>query len=325
MSITAFASHLPRRVLVTGGAGFVGSHIVDQLLADGQRVLVVDNLSTGRATNVPDECAFALVDIADSTLWTVVQQFRPQAVVHAAAQASVPVSVGQPQADARANVMGTLNLIQASLAAGVEQLVYANTGGALYGRPRRLPIDESHPVEPISPYGLSKWTAEQYLRLLGGGKLAVKVLRLANVYGPRQSPDTEAGVISVFASRMLDGLPVTIHGDGEQTRDFVFVRDVARAAEAALSTPGQFTAHISSGAGTSVNEVFERVATATGYRRRPSYGPARTGDIRDSVLSNALAERLLGWSPETTLAAGIGETAAWMRSGVEAEAAAVAG
>lgn len=325
MSITAFTSHLHRRVLVTGGAGFVGSHIVDRLLADGHRVLVVDNLSTGRTTNVPDECAFALVDIADSALWTVMQQFRPQAVVHAAAQASVPVSVGQPQADARANVMGTLNLVQASLAAGVEQLVYVNTGGALYGRPRYLPIDESHPVEPISPYGLSKWTAEQYLRLLGDGKIAVKVLRLANVYGPRQSPDTEAGVISVFASRMLDRLPVTIHGDGSQTRDFVFVGDVARAAEAALSTPGEPTVHVSSGAGTSVREVFGFVAAETGYRNGPLFGPARPGDIRDSVLSNGLAGRVLGWSPETPLAAGIAETVAWMRLGMEAPVAAVAG
>ncbi len=313
------------RVLVTGGAGFVGSHIVDALLAEGHRVLVVDNLSTGRTTNVPDSCAFALLDIADSSLWSVMQQFRPHAVVHAAAQASVPVSVGQPQADARANIMGTLNLIQASLQSGVQQFVYVNTGGALYGRPRYLPIDESHPVEPISPYGLSKWSAEQYLRLLAGGRMAVKVLRLANVYGPRQSADTEAGVISVFAARMLDGLPVTIHGDGMQSRDFVFVGDVARAAVLALAAPGEFTVHISSGIGTTVRDVFDLVAKRAWYPREPQFGPAREGDIRHSVLANRLARQLLGWRPAWSIERGIDETVGWMNAGVEAAVAAGGG
>lgn len=325
MSVTSFSSHPNHRVLVTGGAGFVGSHIVDALLAKGHEVLVVDNLSTGRSANLPQECEFQLLDIADSALWPAMQRFRPEAVIHAAAQASVPVSVGQPQADARANIMGTLNLIQASLAAEVGQFVYVNTGGALYGRPRELPISETHPVEPISPYGLSKWTAEQYVRLLSGSRMTGKVLRLANVYGPRQSADTEAGVISVFASRMLDGLSITIHGDGQQTRDFVFVRDVARAAQLALTTPGEFTVHISSAIGTTVAEVFSQVATATGYRREPFFGPAREGDIRHSVLSNTLARELLGWRPLWTLAEGIAETTAWMGAGVEAAAVAAGG
>lgn len=321
MTITSFSSHLHGRVVVTGGAGFVGSHIVDALLQAGNRVLVVDNLSTGRATNVPDDCPLALVDIADSSLWKSMQEFRPRAVVHAAAQASVPVSVGQPQADARANIMGTLNLVQASLASGVEQFVYVNTGGALYGRPQYLPIDERHPVRPVSPYGLSKWTAEQYLGLFSEAGMAVKVLRLANVYGPRQSPDTEAGVISVFASRMLDGLPVTIHGDGTQTRDFVYVGDVARAVELALAVPGQFTVHVSSGSATTVLEVFRRVREVTGYRGEPEFGPSRAGDIRESVLANALARRLLGWTPSWSLGTGIEATVEWLRS---AETAALA-
>lgn len=289
-------------------------------------MLVVDNLSTGRTTNVPDECAFALVDIADSTLWTVMQQFRPQAVVNAAAQASVPVSVGQPQADARANVMGTLNL-GPGIAGGRGRATGVREHRRAPVRPAEIPPDRRvAPREPISPYGLSKWTAEQYLRLLGDGKIAVKVLRLANVYGPRQSPDTEAGVISVFASRMLYRLPVTIHGDGSQTRDFVFVGDVARAAEAALSTPGEPTVHVSSGAGTSVREVFGFVAAETGYRNSPLFGPARAGDIRESVLSNGLARRWpSGGAPEMPLADGIAETVAWMRLGMEAPVAAVAG
>ncbi len=315
-----------QRILVTGGAGFVGSHIVDALHTAGHHVLVVDNLSTGRVTNVSDGTPFALLDIADSALWPVMQQFRPAAVVHAAAQASVPVSVGLPQADARANILGTINLVQASLAAGVEQFIYVNTGGALYGSPRYLPLDEDHPVEPISPYGLSKWTAEQYVRLLAAGTdLTTKVLRLSNVYGPRQSPDTEAGVVSVFASRMLEGLPVTIHGDGQQTRDFVFVRDVARAVLAAFAVPGLLTVHVSSGRATTVSEVFRAVAHQTGYRREPEFAPAREGDIRHSVLSNERAAALLGWSPAWSLSKGIAETVTSMANAIEPVPARVAG
>ncbi|MEO8539891.1 MAG: NAD-dependent epimerase/dehydratase family protein [bacterium] len=308
MNLSRISTLLPRRVLVTGGAGFVGSHITDALLSAGHRVLVVDNLSTGRQKNLARDAEFACLDIADTQLWTVMQQFRPEAVIHAAAQASVPVSMEQPQADARSNIMGSLNLIQASLRSAVSQFVYVNTGGALYGHPMYLPIDEAHPVAPISPYGLSKWTAEQYLLLLAGERMQTKVLRLANVYGPRQSPDTEAGVISVFAARMLDREPVTIYGDGMQTRDFVFVGDVARAAVKALAVEHSFMLHVSSGRGTSVREIFSRIAEATGYNAEPRFEEARAGDIRHSVLANRAAEDIMAWRPEWSLDRGIAET-----------------
>lgn len=303
------------RVLVTGGAGFIGSHVTEALLAAGHHVLVVDNLSTGRPENIAKRAEFACLDIADTALWPVMQQFRPDAVVHAAAQASVPVSMEQPQSDARSNIMGSLNLIQAALGSGAWQFLYINTGGALYGHPMYLPVDEAHPVQPISPYGLSKWTAEHYLGLLAKGRMATKVLRLANVYGPRQSPDTEAGVISVFAARMLEREPVSIYGDGMQTRDFVYVRDVARAAVKALASSVEFMVHVSSGRGTTVREVFDRVAHVTGYSAPPRFEQERPGDIRHSVLSNARAADVLDWRPEWTLERGIEETVAALSVG----------
>jgi UDP-glucose 4-epimerase len=310
MKISRLSNLQSQRVVVSGGAGFVGSHIVDELLANGHQVLVVDNLSTGRFANLSQHAEFACIDIADTDLWTVMRQFQPNVVVHAAAQASVPVSMEQPQADARSNILGSLNLIQAALNCGVQQFLYINTGGALYGHPSYLPIDESHPVQPISPYGLSKWTAEHYLRLLSGDRMEAKILRLANVYGPRQSPDTEAGVISVFAARMLEDEPVTIHGDGQQSRDFVYVGDVAGAVAHSVMTPGPFTVHISSGHGTTIRQVFQRLAEATGYRHGPNFGPERPGDIRHSVLSNSLAGEVLGWAPAWTLQSGIEATIA---------------
>jgi UDP-glucose 4-epimerase len=224
----------------------------------------------------------------------------------------VPVSVQQPQLDARVNILGGINLGQAAIAAGVGRFVYVNTGGALYGHPRYLPVDEDHPVEPISPYGLSKWTAEQYLRMLLTGQMEVKVLRLANVYGPRQSLESEAGVVTVFASRMRAGLPVTIHGDGEQTRDFIYVGDVADACLRALRAAGDLGANISSGTGTTVNTLFALCASATGYHQPATFAAARPGDIRHSVLANRRAFEQLGWRPTVALEHGIGHTLAWL-------------
>lgn len=307
------------RIVVTGGAGFVGSHVAEMLAEQGCHVLAVDSLATGRPENLPASVDLAVEDVCEAGVWQVLARFKPEAVVHLAAQASVPVSVQQPQLDARVNVLGAVNLGQAALAAGVARFVYVNTGGALYGHPRYLPVDEDHPVEPISPYGLSKWTAEQYLRMLLTGQMEVKVLRLANVYGPRQSLESEAGVVAVFASRMMAGLPVAIHGDGEQTRDFVYVRDVADACSRALRTPGDLGANISSGTGTTVNALFELCATATGYRQRPTHLSSRPGDIRHSVLSNNRAYEQLGWRPSTDLGEGLQQTLAWLTGQREPE------
>jgi UDP-glucose 4-epimerase len=320
-----YESEAPMRVAVTGGAGFVGSHVAQLLSGLGHRVLAIDSLTTGRPENVPACVDLAVEDICEPGVWQLLRRFRPDAIVHLAAQASVPVSVQQPQLDARVNVLGGINLGQAALAAGVECFVYVNTGGALYGHPRYLPVDEDHPVEPISPYGLSKWTAEQYLRMLLTGHMGVKVLRLANVYGPRQSLESEAGVVTVFASRMLAGQTVAIHGDGEQTRDFVYVGDVADACLRALRAPGDLGANISSGIGTTVNALFALCAAATGYDQQPQFLAARPGDIRHSVLSNHRAFEQLGWKPAVDLQEGLAQTLAWLTGHEEVSHEALAG
>jgi UDP-glucose 4-epimerase len=308
------------RVLVTGGAGFVGSHVVDLLVARGYQVLVLDNLSTGRPSNLKEGVAFVEQDIADRTTWEIVLRFRPHAVIHLAAQASVPRSVEDPAADARTNIVGGITLAQAAAAAGCEAFVYVNTGGALYGRPRYQPVDEGHPVEPLSPYGLAKWTMENYLRLLLPPTTRLAVLRLANVYGPRQNTDSEAGVVTTFAARMLANEPVTIHGDGEQTRDFVYVADVARACLLALGAPAPLTVNISAREATSVNELYRLVAAEAGYGRWPLHGPERAGDVRHSVLDNRRALAELGWQPEVSLAAGLHATVEWLRDHAESAA-----
>ncbi len=309
----------PKRVIVTGGAGFVGSHVVERLLAAGSRVLVIDNLSTGRQRNLVDGCEFFEGDIGGAELWQVVSNFKPDAVVHAAAQASVPVSMEQPQLDARTNILGGINLAQVAMTIGCEQFIYINTGGALYGNPRYLPVDEDHPVEPLSPYGLAKWTMERYLELLLPAAIDLKVLRLANVYGPRQSVDSEAGVVATFGLRMLRGQPVVIHGDGEQTRDFVYVGDVADACLRALGTAGRFVVNISSGQATSVNALAREMVAMTGYHFAPEIDEPRAGDIRHSVLSNRKAAEVLGWAPAVALGEGLERTLAWLRQEIADE------
>lgn len=312
-------NNLPGRVIVTGGAGFVGSHVVEHLIGAGCRVLVIDNLSTGRQYNLIDGCEFFEGDIGGAELWQVFSNFKPDAVVHAAAQASVPVSMEQPQLDARTNILGGINLAQVAMTIGCRQFVYINTGGALYGNPRYLPVDEEHPIEPLSAYGLAKWTMEQYLNLLLPRDMDLKVLRLANVYGPRQSVDSEAGVVATFGLRMLRGQPVAIHGDGEQTRDFVYVGDVAEACLRALATGGRYVANVSSGLATSVNALFAEMVAKTGYRLDPVTDEARAGDIRHSVLSNGKAREVLGWAPTVYLGEGLERTLTWLRHEVAEE------
>jgi UDP-glucose 4-epimerase len=296
------------RVLVTGGAGFIGSHIVDALLARGDDVLVVDDLSTGRDSNLPAGVELVRMDIDNPGLAD-----RTGAVVHVAAQASVAVSMARPIEDAATNILGGINVIQAAVAAACSRFVYITTGGALYGVPEYLPMDEEHPIRPISAYGLSKWTLERYLHLLLPASIPPAVLRLANIYGPRQNPYGEAGVVAVFAARMLEGARVTIQDDGEQTRDFVYVGDVARATLRALDAPGPLTVNISTGIGTSINQLFRHLADTSGYELPVEYCPRRPGDVKHSVLDSTLAQRLLGWRPATPLADGLRLTLQSMR------------
>ena len=305
---------MSNRVLVTGGAGFVGSHVVDRLVERGGDVLVVDDMSSGREEHVDAGARLERVDVRDRRLAAVVGSFRPDGIVHCAAQASVPASMSDPRHDADVNIAGGLNLARAALDAGCARFVYVTTGGALYGNPDYLPCDEEHPVRPISAYGLSKWAFELYARILLAPAMRLHVLRPANIYGPRQDPDGEAGVVAIFARRMLRGDPVTVHGDGEQTRDWVYVEDVARACETAAGADEPLTVNVGSGRGTSVNELFHALAEETGYALPPVRGPERPGDVRHVVLDSARARRLMGWTPRVTFEAGLRRTVDWFRA-----------
>lgn len=298
------------RVLVTGGGGFVGSHVVDRLVADGHAVQVVDNLSAGRTDLVNPAATLHVCDIRSARLGAVFEAARPEVVVHVAAQAAVPRSVVDPLFDASVNVLGTIAVLEASRRAGVGRVVYTSTGGAAYGDTDVLPTPEDHPTRASSPYGVSKTAGERYLEcwagLTGGSTL---VVRLANVYGPRQNPGGEAGVVAIFAHRLLAGEPCVINGDGKQTRDYVYVADVADAVSRALARPAATgVANIGTGVETTVNEVYERLARAAGVDRPPRHGPARPGEQRRSVLDASRARTLLGWAPSTSLDDGLART-----------------
>jgi UDP-glucose 4-epimerase len=303
------------RVLVTGGAGFIGSHIVDDLLAAGHEVLVVDDLSTGKMANLPGSVELAQVDIAGPRFLEIARRFKPEAITHCAAQASVVVSMAEPIIDATTNILGGLQVLKAAIETGCPRFVYITTGGALYGHPLYTPSDEGHPIRPISPYGLSKWTLEGYASLLLPESTPPRVLRLANIYGPRQDPNGEAGVIAIFGSRMLGGQPVTIYGDGEQTRDFVYVGDVVRAHALALALPAPRPVTINRGTmqPTSVNELFRVMATETGYTLPAIHAEERRGEIKHVTLDNLQAKEALGWEPRTGLQEGIKATIDWLR------------
>ena len=298
------------RVLVTGGAGFIGSHVVDRLLVEGHRVDVVDNLSTGRPALVPAGAALHLCDIRSPRLDTVFAGARPEVVVHVAAQASVARSVADPLFDASVNVLGTIALLAACQRWGVGRVVYTSTGGAAYGDTDVVPTPEDHPTNATSPYGVSKTTAERYLECWHGlTGVPTLTLRLANVYGPRQNPLGEAGVIAIFAHHLLRGEGCVINGDGGQTRDYVYVADVAEAAVRALDRPeAQGVANVGTGIETSVNELYARLACVAGESRPPTHGPAKLGEQRRSVLNPSRAKMLLGWTPATSLEPGLART-----------------
>ena len=305
---------MPDRVLVTGGAGFVGSHVVDRLAGQGDDVLVVDDLSTGRAEHVDPAARLERLDVRDGGLSSVARSFRPHIIIHCAAQASVPASMSDPARDADVNIGGGLNLALAAMDAGCATFVYVTTGGALYGNPDYLPCDEDHPVRPISAYGLSKWAFELYARMLLAPAMRLHVLRPANIYGPRQDPDGEAGVVAIFSKRMLRGDPVAIYGDGEQTRDWVYVDDVARACEMASRVEEPMTVNVGSGLGTSVNSLFETLARQTGYTLPPVREPERPGDVRHIALDGSRARRMMGWSASVPFDEGLRRTVDWFRT-----------
>ncbi len=303
------------KILVTGGAGFIASHIVDRYLQLGHQVAVVDNLSTGRRENLNPAASFSEVDITDAgAIDEVFAAERPQIVNHHAAQMDVRRSVDEPIFDAQTNVIGSLNVIHGALQAGSEKIIYASTGGAIYGELDYSPADEQHPIRPLSPYGISKHAVEHYLCLyqhLDG--LDFTVLRYANVYGLRQNPHGEAGVVAIFGKQMLAGQQPTIFGDGTDSRDYVFVSDVVAANQLALEAGSGEIFNISTGIATTVQEIFESAAEASGYEGEPRYAPSRPGDVRHNALDSTKAQQLLGWTPEMTLVQGIALTVDYLR------------
>jgi UDP-glucose 4-epimerase len=296
------------RAIVTGGAGFIGSHVVDALLARGDEVHVLDDLSKGRHENVAAAAELHVADIRDPD--AVFDAVRPQAVLHLAAQADVRVSVTRPELDADVNVLGTIRILEAARRHEA-QVVFASSGGAAYGECDG-PAAETAPLRPLAPYGTSKLCGEEYLstwnRLYGAGHVS---LRLGNVYGPRQQPHGEAGVVAIFMGLLHDGGTPTIFGDGSQTRDYVHVGDVARAMLLALERSGGIY-NIGTGTETSVVELYAAIAAATAVDREPSFAAPRLGELQRSVLDPGLAAHELGWRPELTLAAGLADTWSWI-------------
>jgi UDP-glucose 4-epimerase len=300
-----------RRVLVTGGAGFIGSAIAERLLAAGHEVAVLDNLSTGKREQVPAKALFLELDIT-RPVDSAFERFRPEVVVHQAAQVSVPVSIRQPELDARTNILGSINVIEASRRHGVKKVVYASSAAA-YGPLDTLPLREEMRPQPVSCYGASKYAVEHYLRTAGREwGLEWAALRYANVYGPRQDPHGEAGVVAIFSQLLLEGKSPTIFGDGELTRDYVYVEDVAAAnlqvLEADLRGHPDPVFNVSTGVATSVNRLFERLQRALGSSVSAVHGPPRPGDVRHSLLDSAKLRSLLGWKPAVKLEEGLERT-----------------
>jgi UDP-glucose 4-epimerase len=306
------------KAIVTGGAGFIGSHVVELLLEQGHQVWVLDNLSRGSWENVPEAATLATIDIRDAAaVAALFAEVQPQACFHLAAQIDVRVSVDQPLLDAETNVLGTVSILEAARSHGT-QVVLASTGGAIYGECADGPAAESHPRQPLAPYGTSKLAAEEYLatwnRLYGARHVA---LRLANVYGPRQDPHGEAGVVSIFLSRLLASETVKIFGDGSQTRDYVYAGDVARALLAATGRDGGVF-NIGTGVETSVTRLYELCQQAAGVTLPAETAPPRLGELQRSVLDVGLVAKGLGWKPEVDLAAGLAATWGWIRGDEQA-------
>ncbi len=306
------------RTLVTGGAGFIGSHLVDALRADGADVLVIDDLSAGKAERIAAGAPLARLDITDrAAVDRAVDAFKPERVFHLAAQASVTASVNDPQRDATVNVLGTLNVLEAARRHGAP-LVFTSTGGALYGDGVTMPTPESEPALPLSPYGASKLAGEAYVRSWGAAHgIPNAVMRLGNVYGPRQTPHGEAGVVAIFSHRLHTGAECTLFGYGKPTRDYVHVLDVVSALRAASGHEGVF--NVGTGVETDVAALYAALAAAAGVQREPELAPLRVGELQRSCLDAARARRELGWAPTVAIADGLAKT---YRAMVEPAAAA---
>ncbi len=325
-------------VLVTGGAGFIGSHIVDLFIENNYRVVVVDDLSSGREENLNEDAQFYKLNITDKKgLEEVFQQERPDYISHQAAQISVSLSVRDPLFDAQTNILGSLNLLQCCVNYQVKGIVFASSGGTIYGEPEHFPVSEAHPLQPLSPYGISKVTVEHYLDFYRKNyNFPYVSLRYGNVYGPRQDPYGEAGVIAIFIEKMLKGEIPTINGDGEYIRDYVYVGDVARANLLAIENMLKLAKvvqkekiveettyniynidnnsfNLGTGVGASVNELFHLLREIIKFPHPANYGPPRAGDLRKNILDCQLIKNVWGWQPEVNLSEGLKKTVHWFK------------
>lgn len=301
-------------ILITGGAGFIGSNIAEAYVEAGHDVLVIDDLSSGKRENAPSAARFVLCDVDSETAVEAIRTFRPEVVNHHAAQINVRASVADPRFDAQVNILGTIRLLEACRQNGVRKFLFASSGGAGYGEQVRFPADENHPTWPVSPYGAAKIAVELYLnfyRVQYG--LDYTALRYSNVYGPRQDPHGEAGVVAIFCERLLKGQTAIVNGDGEQTRDYVYVGDAVRANLAALEKGGGRSINIGTGIETSVNTIFRTLRDLAGSTQEEIHGPPMQGEQRRSSLENLLALEELGWYPEISLEEGLARTLSFFR------------
>jgi UDP-glucose 4-epimerase len=303
------------KVLVTGGAGFIGSHVCDAFLRAGHEVIALDNLSSGKRENLDPRVRLAVMDIRSPEAAELIRSERPHALCHLAAQMDVRRSVEDPRFDAEANILGMLNLLEASRVAGVKKVIFSSTGGAIYGEQDVFPAPENHPTRPVSPYGVSKASGELYLGYYKAQYgLQYVALRYANVYGPRQNPHGEAGVVAIFSQRLVAGQPCTIFGDGGQTRDFVFGPDVARANLLAFEKDYVGAINIGTGIETDINRLFAGLAEAAGSTQPVTHAPGKPGEQRRSCIDPSLAKKVLGWEPTVGLTEGLRKTVEFFRA-----------
>ena len=302
------------KVLVTGGAGFIGSHLVDRLVLEGHEAVVVDNLATGKRRNINRAARFYKMDIQSWRLERVFRNERPNVVMHLAAQMDVRKSVEDPMFDAQVNVLGTLNVLQQAVKHGVRKVVFSSSGGAIYGEQEAYPAPETHVTRPLSPYGLSKLCGEHYLSYFQrvSGLQAVS-LRYANVYGPRQDPEGEAGVVAIFIQKMLNNEQAVINGNGRQTRDFVFVDDVVEANLAMMGQETQGTYNVGTGVETSINDLFRILVQHTGSNCKEVHGPSKKGEQARSVIDNTKLRHEVSWEPKADLSEGLKKTVDYFR------------
>ena len=310
------------KVLVTGGAGFIGSHVSDALIADGHRVHIVDDLSGGRRENLNPQAEFHHLDIRDKQVSELCREQQFEVLVHFAAQMDVRKSVSDPVFDADVNILGFLSLMEAARTSGLKKVVFASTGGAIYGEPDYVPQDERHPVQPVSPYGITKLATEKYLHFYATAYgIPYVALRYGNVYGPRQNPHGEAGVVAIFAQRMLRGQQAVVNGSGKQTRDYVFVADVVKANLAAIAYPDSGIFNIGTGVETDVNHLFRTIRDLTGSDIDETHVDGKPGEQLRSVLGCDLAASELGWTPSVSIDEGLAATVDWFADRIDAVSA----